>query len=219
MMSEQLNQDNYIIFLKNNIIDNDTFVLKDIPFKNFVFDRSQIFEKKVINNYFSTELCNKIIDECELYAINRGGWTTDRHATNPTTDLCVKDIKNILPVFLEIYTTIIGKIKEIHNIFNENNLFTINDAFVVKYEHDKQNELEMHSDAGDVTVNILLNDPSDFEGGGTFFEEGNQTYFLNRGDMLIHRAISTHSGLKITKGKRYVLVIFIEVYDLTSGPL
>ena len=75
---------------------------------------------------------------------------------------------------------------------------------------DNQKLLEMHTDTGCITVNILLSDPSDFTGGGTYFED-DITIKLNQGDMLIHSSNSKHAGLEITQGKRYVLVFFINL--------
>ena len=94
-------------------------------------------------------------------------------------------------------------------------IFDIIDLFIIKYESNKQNSLDFHTDESLITVNILLNDISEFEGGGTKFFD-NITYNLNVGDMIIHSSKQQHSGLKITKGKRYVLVFFINLYDKMS---
>jgi predicted 2-oxoglutarate/Fe(II)-dependent dioxygenase YbiX len=81
----------------------------------------------------------------------------------------------------------------------------------VKYEDDKQCHLEMHDDDSTITSAILLSDNNDFSGGGILFEDELQ-YNLNIGDMIIHCGKSKHSGVKITNGKRYVLVLFIKIF-------
>ena len=84
------------------------------------------------------------------------------------------------------------------------------DLFIVKYDADMQNLLDMHIDGTFITVNILLSDKNDFEGGGTYFADGTSC-FLNQGDMLFHSGLIKHSGLPITKGKRYLLVAFTNI--------
>ena len=202
----------YIELLKNNLINYDLFPLKPMLNSRFNVDNNKFIQRFVAKDFFNYYLCDTIIEESEKYAVNNNGWTTDRHSNYPTTDCCLKDIKNILPLFFEHYNLIINLIKDKYNI-DDDVLFIIQDAFIVKYEYGKQNELELHSDGGDITVNILLNNPSEFEGGGTFFADDNITHLLEKGDMLIHNGIVSHSGLKITAGKRYVLVIFFEIYN------
>jgi predicted 2-oxoglutarate/Fe(II)-dependent dioxygenase YbiX len=70
----------------------------------------------------------------------------------------------------------------------------------------------MHTDGSSITVNILLSDPSNFVGGGTYFED-DITVTLEQGDMIMHSGKTRHSGLKITEGKRYLLVFFIEIRE------
>ena len=45
--------------------------------------------------------------------------------------------------------------------------------------------------------------------GGTFFEKLNATVHLQRGQMIIFRGKLRHRGVKITYGKRYLLVGFL----------
>ena len=72
--------------------------------------------------------------------------------------------------------------------------------------------MEIHTDNSEISVNILLSDPSEFEGGGTYFDDGIVT-FLEKGDALIHCGKTKHSGLEITKGRRYILVAFIHIHN------
>ena len=92
--------------------------------------------------------------------------------------------------------------------------YNILDLFIVKYEKDKQTSLELHHDGSFLTVNLLLSNINDFEGGGTFFSDGIISY-LEQGDMLVHSGKIKHAGLPITNGTRYLLVAFIEVDNLS----
>ena len=66
----------------------------------------------------------------------------------------------------------------------------------------------MHRDNGLLTFSLLLNDPSDFEGGGTYFEQLGRVYRPSQGVGVVHSALSRHAGFPITAGTRYVLVGF-----------
>ena len=86
----------------------------------------------------------------------------------------------------------------------------IQDLFVVKYKDNDQNHLDMHHDGSFLSFNILLSDTQEFEGGGTYFDDG-LTGHLEQGDILIHSSRIKHAGLPITKGTRYLLVGFLNI--------
>ena len=73
-----------------------------------------------------------------------------------------------------------------------------------------QVELGMHRDFLALTVNIALNQPSDFEGGGTVLEAlSKEPIKFQRGHALIHPGDVRHAGSSTTSGTRYVLVLFL----------
>lgn len=158
---------------------------------------------------YSPDMCRYVINECEKYATNNGGWTTTRHHKYPTTDLPVDKIPSIFGIILETLKTITSKISISYGL-HDDMAIDIKDLFVVKYSHDAQNQLEMHTDGSFISFNILLNESSEFEGGGTYFEDG-LTSRLEQGDILIHSSKIKHSGLPITSGCRYLLVGFVNV--------
>ena len=84
-------------------------------------------------------------------------------------------------------------------------------ARVVRYDAaEGQVELGMHRDFLALTVNIALNDPTEFEGGGTIVEALSKSPIrLKRGHALIHPGDVRHAGTSITSGSRYVLVLFL----------
>jgi len=87
----------------------------------------------------------------------------------------------------------------------------IGGARVVRYDAAAgQVELGMHRDFLAVTVNIALNEPSEFEGGGTVVEALSDIPIrLQKGHALIHPGDVRHAGSSITSGSRYVLVLFL----------
>jgi len=86
--------------------------------------------------------------------------------------------------------------------------------FVVRYMPEHQNKLRPHHDASTYTINLALNDVGkDFEGGGCRFLRYNCTVAATRrGWALIHpgRLTHLHEGLPTTKGRRYIMVSFVD---------
>ncbi len=55
---------------------------------------------------------------------------------------------------------------------------------------------------------MLLSEPDDFSGGGTYFEQAGRVYRPSRGVGVVHSALVRHAGYPIDGGVRYVLVGF-----------
>ena len=73
-----------------------------------------------------------------------------------------------------------------------------------------QRSLNVHTDGSLFSFNILLNEPSDFDGGGTRFEPTGLTVAPSRrGAAVGHSGQVRHSGVEITRGQRYLLVGFV----------
>ena len=181
-------------------ISNDNILLKY---------NNRFLQRFSFPKIYSADMCRYIINECEKYAKLNGGWMTTRHHKYPTTDLPVDKIPCIFGIILETLKTITNKISISYGL-HDDMVIDIKDLFVVKYSHDAQNQLEMHKDGSFISFNILLNESSEFEGGGTYFDDG-LTSRLEQGDILIHSSRIKHSGLPITAGSRYLLVGFVNV--------
>lgn len=194
--------------LKNeygNIIDDYNAIMtepNEIKYNRFL-------QRFTHTKIYSPDMCRYIIKECEKHAEKNGGWTKKRHNNYPTTDLPIDAMPSVLGIVSETFFTIMDKLSKSYNL-DKNITLNIRDLFVVKYSHDAQNSLEMHKDGSVLSFSILLNDVNEFEGGGTYFDDG-LTAYLNQGDMIIHSGKIKHSGLPITKGVRYLLVGFIDI--------
>ena len=174
-----------------------------------IVSNNRFLQRCVLNNIYSKDTCNWIINESELYAKENGGWTTNRHNKYPTTDIPVNNIK---PIFKYVLTSIPNIIDKIYTFYciSKNISINIIDLFIVKYEKDAQNKLEIHTDGSFITFSIMLSSSKDYQGGGTEFNDGIQM-FLEQGDVLVHSGYVKHSGLEITKGVRYILVGFTSI--------
>ena len=153
-------------------------------------------------------ICDWIIEKAEEKGTEMGSWTSSRHKAYPTTDIPVVTIESIRNTLANIvYTDIFPIFSSVFGI--EKYFLGINDLFVVKYDMYGQQSLEAHKDGSVFSFSILLNDPKDFEGGGTQIMSTKEIYKLNKGGVLVHSGYNRHAGVKITDGFRYLLVGFI----------
>lgn len=182
------------------------------------FNKVYIYE-----NFITDEMCIWIVNESELFALDNGGWTTNRHRNYPTTDLPIRYIPNLnIPIENLLIRNILPLIAEKYHL---NSYFlNVGDIFIVKYTAHEQNELTFHKDGSLVSFNILLSDK--FEGGGTCIKhiclDGSTkdvVYTTKKKDLLIHCGRLLHAGRKITEGTRYLLVGFIEYCSFKARPL
>jgi hypothetical protein len=174
-----------------------------------IVSNNRFLQRFILNNIYSQDTCNWIVNESELYAKENGGWTTNRHNNYPTTDIPVNNIKPIFKYVLGSLKNIIDKIFGFYGI-PSNISMDIVDLFIVKYEEGAQNKLDIHTDGSFLTFSIMLSSSKDYEGGGTEFIDGIQM-FLEQGDILVHSGYVKHSGLEVTKGTRYILVGFTNI--------
>lgn len=160
----------------------------------------------------SPEECRTIIDESERIAAV-SGWSTKRHGSYPTTDLPVSD----LPESIELFNTLLKE--RILPLLGQEfagalpasmTSLRVADAFVVKYSAaGGQTELKPHRDGSVLSFNIALNECSEFEGGGTWFQSIDRSLRIDRGEMVMHASGVLHGGHPITSGTRYILVGFV----------
>jgi hypothetical protein len=210
------NSDNSLIEKKSNFSNmvKDINIINTIDNSNNKIDIQDVLYNRFIqrfsyNKLFSKNVCEWLIFESEEHAKNNGGWTTRRHESYPTTDIPIEKIKSIFNFVLFSFSDIFNKIKKSY-CFTEEVSFNIKDLFIVKYDEQMQNKLDLHHDGSFLSINILLSDTKDFEGGGTYFNDG-LTVFLEQGDVLVHSGKVKHSGLPITKGTRYIMVAFVAI--------
>ena len=102
----------------------------------------------------------------------------------------------------------------VHDFWNPCHMWGMRDAFLIKYEMDKQRDLPLHNDASLVTGSVKLND--DYEGGVLEFP---RQKFSNKdipiGKCILFPGQVTHGHLStsITKGTKYSLTIWSQRYS------
>ena len=174
----------------------------------------------------SPEDCAWVIETAEA----DGGWTTGRHVQAPTTDMPVSQVPalrewfdgvlrdTLFPMMGELYPNVVGQ--------GGNNL-RVMDAFVVRYDAQGQASLPVHQDENVLSFTIALSSPDDYEGGGVCFEQlrpaGTTGAFAphvlnaDAGGIVAFPGKVRHGGNTITKGRRYIVPLFLYVDSNDSG--
>eukprot|EP00940_MAST-03C_sp_MAST-3C-sp2_P002589 g2589.t1 len=160
----------------------------------------------------SPELLPEIVQAIERAAERRGGWTTDRHAAYPTTDVALEDVPEIIPWFLQLKRNLIAPIvRRDYQV----DVVGFHDVFLIKYEavEGRQDSLAFHRDSSLLSFTMLLNDPSAFDGGGTVFRwlRDSETLEHKAGEITFHCGQLLHGGRKITRGIRYIMAGFVSI--------
>ena len=173
--------------------------------------------------------CAWAIETAEAHAAANGGWMCDRHASAPTTDMAVKDIPPLLEWFNEkLETTLFPMLAgRFPDFIKDPDDIRVHDAFIVRYDASGQRSLAVHQDESTFSFTIALNDRSEYEGGGTFFEgirsSGSDEDYLplalnaDAGGVVCFGGKRRHGGEAITSGTRYIIPLFVYLDANKSG--
>jgi hypothetical protein len=184
------------------------------------------------------------------YAKKTGCWESPdliRHATYSTCDFPIEDnqeLADYLNYEINFDDRILGSLEELYGV--DRDCMSYLDFFCAHYQARDEtvidaktmDRLEAHRDGSLLSFTMLLNDPSEFEGGGTFFDglrdvasmvqddnpslevlhEGGVVRPLRAGDVTMHSGKLLHGADVITKGARTVLVGFVDVGEWLHRP-
>lgn len=201
------NKDILVICKEDEAIINNAVVTKlkqvYVDIKNVNSCNNRFYQRFIKHGQFTPDICDWIVFEAEKH----GNWTTKRHDKYPTTDLPAHLLPGVFNYLLFALNNIISFIKKSYQI--EDSDVNVKDLFIVKYETTKQNLLKFHKDRSLISFNIALNGMNEYEGGGTCFEDG-IVYKQEKGDMIVHSSLVKHAGCPLTRGKRFILVGFLD---------
>ena len=156
------------------------------------------------------EECRGAVEMAEAHAAEFGGWSTQRHYAVPTTDLPVHQIGALLPWFNSIMKhKLVPMLARLYPRAVQRDKLRVHDAFLVKYDARAQRELPLHSDQSEFSFTISLNPLAEYEGGGTWFEDLDQTLRPDVGGVVAFPGHLCHSGAPITQGVRYIIAVFM----------
>ena len=186
--------------------------LKNILSEN-INRNNRFLQRFVYEKFFSNDVCKWILHEINEFG-KKNEWKLCRHQNYSTVDIHLQILDNAFKYCLFAFSDLFKKIYKSYCI-TENYTADVKDMFIVKYEVYGQKSLTTHQDGTHLSCNIMLSDSTDYEGGGTYFDDG-LTYYLNAGDVLVHSGFVKHGSHDITKGERFVLVVFFDIVEKKS---
>jgi predicted 2-oxoglutarate/Fe(II)-dependent dioxygenase YbiX len=160
------------------------------------------------HNMFSAEECGRIVAATEAWA-HREGWRTKRHADVPTTDAPVHEMPEVLSWFNSALANRLLPLLAARFPRAVMEKTRVHDAFVVKYDSNKQRDLPKHRDQSNWSFTIALNSLKEYNGGGTWFEDIDVTVRPDVGGVVAFPGCLVHAGSAITSGQRYIIAAFL----------
>ena len=158
------------------------------------------------------EACREYIAAAEAWADKHGGWTTSRHVSVPTTDVPLVSLPELLPAFNKaLHTLLLPALSAAYpHAAPEASKLRVLDCFLVRYAAGSQASLPTHTDQSLLSFTIALNDPSEYEGGGTWFRGlGRAIDAPAAGHAVLFPGKVEHGGHPISRGTRYIIVLFM----------
>jgi hypothetical protein len=242
----------YILAL-SDCRSNALSTIRSAASTRLIFTLPRFYEDKMDDAIYPSPLHNihvrTILSDDEAKACLRissdfakatGRWDrpdSDRHASYATCDFAVEDC-TILEDYLEkigFTGRIFDELNEVYGVEQEDMSFL--DLFCAHYQtktdcnQGSMDRLEPHRDGSILSFSITINDPDDFEGGGTLFDglrdvvstssvlkNGGVVRPTRAGDAVFHSGKALHGANAITSGKRTVLVGFVDVAPWCERP-
>jgi predicted 2-oxoglutarate/Fe(II)-dependent dioxygenase YbiX len=199
---------------------NDSSIIDDVPPHLFSYDD---LARTSLEPLFSAEDCAAIIQEAEHVARWRNAQSLAAYARNASTFVSVGN----LPKASYWLDGALARVlyPAIESVFSREELYfsvpylRCSAASIVKYNATAgQTSLGVHRDGPLIAITIPLNPLTDYDGGGTYIEALNNietttstggVLKLNTGHVLMHPAMLRHGGATITRGLRYIMVVWI----------
>ena len=160
----------------------------------------------IVIDFMSEDMCQNMISLAEDKTFNF--MEGDKV---PSQDLRLKEI-GLWEQLKEHWNSVVYEI--VYDYWNPCHMYGLRDAFIIKYEMDKQRSLRLHNDASLVTGSIKLND--DYEGGILEFpRQGVSNKDVPVGKCLLFPGQVTHghTSTELLSGTKYSLTIWSSRYE------
>lgn len=175
--------------------------------------------------------CDWVIETAEAFNAARGGWGNPppRYAPKGTVGDAVRAPHMLVADCAELNEWLNRKLETVvwpalgaQFGAKASEEMWLYDAFFLRFDGGPGRQgLDMHidDDGLGLSINLLLSDPAcDFEGGGTYFEDGDVTVTPRRGELVSHAGGLKHASVPTTAGRRYIMVGFLRAPSLLVEP-
>jgi len=156
------------------------------------------------------KVLDRIVSQCEQYAATQpGGWKTELYSLTKQ-DIALRAAPHIFKTAKPISMYIKRAMCAAYGV--QSLKVDKNQPHVLKYSVNAFGEghsgVNLHHDKSDFTANLMMSRSSSYHGGGTHFLDANEVVKLEFGEFLLHPGHLVHGGVRITRGTRYLMVIF-----------
>ena len=179
-------------------------------YRNAVDDRTHLElldTDMVVVPCWTADFCRLMIKAAEA----SGSFSANEHDPVPAQEVSLATISPVL--FERIQNDFGSRIwPQLKSVWPLIDYHGINDAFIIKYEVGKQEELRVHHDVAQVSASIKLND--DYEGAVLEFPRQNKSNkSVPVGSMLAWPSLVTHphASTPIRSGVKYSMTVWFEL--------
>ena len=183
-----------------------------------------------VSPFADAKECEWVIETAEAYNAARGGWGNPppRYAPAGTVADNVRAPHMLVADCPELLEWLNSKLASVAwpvlgaqfgaRVASEMWLY---DAFLLRFDGQPGRAglgVHVDDDGLGLSMNVLLSRPDAFEGGGTYFEDGDFQVTPKQGELVTHHGGLQHSSVPTTGGRRYILVGFFRAPSLLVEP-
>ena len=164
-----------------------------------------------------------LIEAAERHAASVGGWDMHLH-TYTHGDLLAKDVPGVGHIVRRLLARLLETVRREYLCGGgacpcdgvDVAFSTVDEPWITRYDAEMNPNARLHFDTrSNITVNVMLSDPADYSGGGTFLHASGSSVRLQQGQALIHPGHLVHKSIAVTGGRRHILVGFTTLSNHT----
>ena len=156
-------------------------------------------------DFMSADMCQKLISLASKYSFSSLSYDKVKGQ-----ELRVKE----MGIYEELEKHFMSHVAPIiEEYWKPCHVYGMKDAFLIKYDQKRQNELKLHNDASLVSGSIKLND--DYEGGELYFPRqnfSNQDIPIGKCILFPSQVTHGHTSKKLLSGTKYSMTIWTQRY-------
>jgi tetratricopeptide (TPR) repeat protein len=164
---------------------------------------------------FSQEECHQVIEHANKhFGDNNTPWTTLPSGPYRVAGFWIKSVPAVHTWFQEAVRTKLFPLlaREFPQFCSSAHDLVVDNAYLFQYSTKTGRKTDVHTDSGCLSFTIALNAPTEYTGGGTWFEsledndnDNNGVIDMEQGVVTVRPGGVRHCGQAVTSGTRYII--------------